>query len=396
MFKDTIEKLYPEMKAIREDLHRHPEISYKEERTCAFIMEKLQEYGCDEIKRVFDTGVVALIKGELGEGRCLALRADIDALPVTEETGVDFASENPGVMHACGHDIHTAGLLFAARLLCMNKDKFKGTVKLIFQPAEEACNPSDTRGGAKPMVWNGCMEEPHVDAIVAFHVEPSAEKEIRFACKTGVITSGFDIYSFNVHGTTAHGSQPHKGHDAILAISQFITMLQQVVSRNIDPLKTAILSVGTLQGGTRVNIIPDEASAGGCFRYYDNDTAEVIYESTLAVAKGVEVLSGCTVEVERKQGYACVDNDPELVDTVLDAIGRDNVVMMDEAASGSEDFSAYNQLTGTPCAYLWLRTPSIVDGLYALHSSKCILSSEAIKYAADAFTSIAVHYLNKF
>ena len=185
MFKETIEKLYPEMKAIREDLHRHPEISYKEERTCSFIIKKLNEYGCDEVKRVFDTGVVALIKGELGEGKCIALRADIDALPVTEETGVDFASENPGVMHACGHDLHMTGLLFAARLLCMNKDKFKGTVKLIFQPAEEACCPTDTRGGAKPMVWNGCMEEPHVDAIVAFHVEPSAEKEIRFACKTG-------------------------------------------------------------------------------------------------------------------------------------------------------------------------------------------------------------------
>ena len=305
MFKETVEKYYPEMKAIREDIHRHPELSYKEERTSALIMEKLKEYGVDSVERTWMTGLVALIKGGKGEGKCIAIRADMDALPVTEETGVEFASENKGVMHACGHDMHITILLTAARILCENRDKFPGSVKLIFQPAEEAANPSDTTGGALHMVEYGCMENPHVDAIIALHMNPATpDHNCQFAIKKGVITSGFDIYRFDVHGKTAHGSQPQNGNDAILALSQLIVLLQQVVSRNTDPLKTAILSVGTISGGSRVNIIPDYATAGGCFRYYDNETAKVIRENTFAIAKGVETLSGCKVDVQALTGYA--------------------------------------------------------------------------------------------
>ena len=395
MFKEAIEKYYPEMKAIREDIHRHPELSFKEERTCALIMEKLKEYGVDEVKQVWNTGVVGLIKGQLGEGKCLAIRADTDALPVIEESGVEFTSENPGVMHACGHDLHITSLLTTARLLCENRDKFRGCVKLIFQPAEESANPNDTSGGAKPMIWNGCMENPHVDAIIAMHVEPSDVEHPTFAIKRGVITSGFDVYRFDVHGKTAHGSQPQHGHDAVLALSQFITLLQQVVSRNVDPLRTAILTVGTISGGSAINIIPDFATAGGVFRYYDNETAKVIYENTCAIAKGVELVSGCKIDIDSKQGYACVVNDDALVDLALETLGKENVLMMDEPASGSEDFSAYSLLTGVPSCFMWLRTGSLTDGVYSLHSSKCVLSSEAIKVAADGFTSIAINYLNK-
>ena len=250
MFKEAVEKYYPEMKAIREDIHRHPELSYKEERTSALIMEKLKEYGVDSVERTWMTGLVALIKGGKGEGKCIAIRADMDALPVTEETGVEFASENEGVMHACGHDMHITILLTAARILCENRDKFPGSVKLIFQPAEEAANPSDTTGGAMHMVEYGCMENPHVDAIIALHMNPATpDHNCQFAIKKGVITSGFDLYRFDVHGKTAHGSQPQNGNDAILALSQLIVLLQQIVSRNTDPLKTAILSVGTISGG---------------------------------------------------------------------------------------------------------------------------------------------------
>ena len=227
MFKETVEKYYPEMKAIREDIHRHPELSYKEERTSALIMEKLKEYGVDSVERTWMTGLVALIKGGKGEGKCIAIRADMDALPVTEETGVEFASENEGVMHACGHDMHITILLTAARILCENRDKFPGSVKLIFQPAEEAANPSDTTGGAMHMVEYGCMENPHVDAIIALHMNPATpDHNCQFAIKKGVITSGFDLYRFDVHGKTAHGSQPQNGNDAILALSQLIVLLQ--------------------------------------------------------------------------------------------------------------------------------------------------------------------------
>ena len=398
MFIEKVKKFYPEMKAIREDLHRHPELSYQEVRTSAIVIEKLKEYGVDQVEQVWNTGVVALIKGNRGEGKCIAIRADLDALPVTEDTGLEYSSENPGVMHACGHDLHVTTLLSVARLLCENRD-FKGCVKLIFQPAEEAANPKDPTGGAMHMVEHGCLENPKVDAIIGLHVNPSYDKPGAFGLRKGIITSGFDIYRFDVHGKTAHGSQPHTGNDAVLAASQLIVMLQQVVSRNTDPLKTAILTVGTINGGTAINVIPDYVYAGGVFRYYDNDTAQVIKEHTMDIARGVESISGCQIKVTAMPGYRCVDNDGDMVDLCEEALkeelGEDAVFFMDEPASGSEDFSYYSLCSGIPCSFMWLNTAPITGTeLSPLHSSKCAMSSEAIKPGAAGLASIAVKYLN--
>lgn len=203
------------------------------------------------------------------------------------------------------------------------------------------------------MVEYGCMENPHVDAIIALHMNPATpDHNCQSPSRRAVITSGFDLYRFDVHGKTAHGSQPQNGNDAILAMSQLIVLLQQIVSRNTDPLKTAILSVGTISGGSRVNIIPDYATAGGCFRYYDNETAKVIRDHTFAIAKGVETLSGCKVDVQALTGYACVENDDKLIDliseTLTEELGENSVVWLDEPSSGSEDFSYYGLATGTP------------------------------------------------
>ena len=399
MFIEKVKEFYPEMKAIREDLHRHPELSYQEVRTSAIVIEKLKEYGVDEVEQVWNTGVVALIKGNRGEGKCIAIRADLDALPVTEDTGLEYSSENPGVMHACGHDLHVTTLLAAAKLLCDNRD-FAGCVKLIFQPAEEAANPKDPTGGALHMVEHGCLENPKVDAIIGLHVNPSYDKPGAFGLRKGIITSGFDIYRFDIHGKTAHGSMPHTGNDAVLAASQLIVMLQQVVSRNVDPLKTAILTVGTINGGTAINVIPDYVYAGGVFRYYDNDTAQVIKEHTFDVAKGVESISGCKIEVTALPGYRCVDNDSDMVDlceaALKEELGEDACFFMDEPASGSEDFSYYSLCSGIPCSFMWLNTPPIVGTeLSPLHSSKCAMSSESIRPGAAGLASIAVKYLNK-
>lgn len=397
MFKEAMEKYFGEMKAIREDLHRHPELSYKEVRTSAIVVEKLREYGVDSIDCVWNTGVLATIKGEKGEGKCIAIRADMDALPVAEDTGVEFSSENPGIMHACGHDIHTATLLSVARLLCENRDKFPGSVKLVFQPAEEAASPADPSGGASHMCEHGAMDG--VDAIIALHVVPAAQGSGRFGLRKGVITSGFDLYRFDVIGTEAHGSQPHTGNDAILAMSQLIVMLQQVVSRNVNPLKTAILTVGTISGGTAVNIIPGSATAGGVFRYFDNDTAKVIRQHTLDIAKGIEAISGCKVETQALTGYACVENDDALVDTIAEALGEelgeDSYFFMDEPASGSEDFSYYSLSSGKPGALMWLNAAPIDGGeVYPLHSAKCCMTSEVIKDGAAGLAGIAVKFLN--
>ena len=399
MFKEIVEKIYPEMAAIREDLHRHPELSYKEFRTSALIIEKLKEYGCDSVETVFNTGVVATIQGGKGPGKCIGIRADIDALPVAEETGVPFASETEGVMHACGHDIHITNLLTVARILCDSRELFPGIVKLIFHPAEEAANPDNPHAGAWNMVRCGCLENPHVDAMIGLHNNPSAQGHGTFGLRKDVCTSGFDLYRFDVYGKTAHGSQPHVGNDAILAVSQLIVLLQQVVSRNIDPLKTGILSVGTIQGGTRVNIIPEYATAGGCFRYYDNDTARVIRERTLAIAKGVEEISGCRIDVTAHTGYACVENDgalTELAEAALkDELGEDCCFYMDEPASGSEDFSEYHLVGGIPTTFMWLNTrPLEGHEVMPLHSSKWCPDSDILRYGAAGMAAIAVKYLN--
>ena len=197
MYKEILETFYPEMVELRREFHRYPELSFKEVHTSAMIVEKLKAFGCDTVEQMYNTGVVATIKGGLGEGKCIGLRADIDALPVTEETGALFASRNPGVMHACGHDIHITSLLSAARILCQCRDQFRGTVKLIFQPGEEAASPEDPHGGAYYMVQSGCLENPHVDAMVGLHNNPSAEGHGVFAMRKGVCTSGFDLYQFN-------------------------------------------------------------------------------------------------------------------------------------------------------------------------------------------------------
>ena len=399
MFKEMVEKYCPELKELREDFHRHPELSYKEVRTSAVIIEKLKEYGVDSVEQIFNTGVVATIKGGKGPGKCIGIRADIDALPVNEETGVPFASETAGVMHACGHDVHTTNLLTVGRVLCECRDLFPGTVKLIFQPAEEAASPGNPHAGAYYMVEAGCLENPHVDAMIGLHNSPSADGHGTFGLRKGVCTSGFDLYRFDVHGKTAHGSQPHTGNDAILAMSQLIVLLQQVVSRNIDPLKTGILTVGTVQGGTVVNVIPEYATAGGCFRYYDNDTARVIREHTLAIARGVEEVSGCRVEVTANTGYACVENDDaltELAEAALrEELGEGACFYMDSPATGSEDFSEYHLTGGIPTTFMWLNTrPAEGTELMPLHSSKWCPDADILKAGAAGMCAIAVKYLN--
>ena len=399
MYKEILETFYPEMVELRREFHRYPELSFKEVHTSAMIMEKLKAFGCDTVEQMYNTGVVATIKGGLGEGKCIGLRADIDALPVTEETGALFASRNPGVMHACGHDIHITSLLAAARILCQCRDQFRGTVKLIFQPGEEAASPEDPHGGAYYMVQSGCLENPHVDAMVGLHNNPSAEGHGVFAMRKGVCTSGFDLYQFNVYGKTAHGSAPHMGNDAIVAISNVIVLLQQIIARNVDPLEAAVVNVGTIKGGSRVNIVPDFATAGAVFRYYNNDVAKVIYEHTCAVCKGVEEISGCRIEIEHHTGYACVENDDALTDLAAKAIkqelGEDSCFYMKDPVTGSEDFSEYHLVGGIPTTFMWVNArPMEGMPVAPLHNSKWCPDVDIIRHTAPAMAAIAVEYLN--
>ena len=381
-----------EMLSWRRDFHAHPELSNNEFRTTEKIVELLKSFGCDSVERPLPTGAVAIIKGAK-PGKCVAIRADIDALPVKEETGLPFASQNDGVMHACGHDTHISMLLATAKVLCGMRDQLPGTVKLIFQPGEEKA----PMGGARPMVEAGVMENPHVDAIMATHISPGGPKVGAVSMYNGIATTAFDLYNVKVTGQNAHGSQPQNGHDAILALAQFIVNAQQIVARRVNPLKTAIVSIGVIQGGEAVNIIPSTASLEMVCRTYGEETRKVIYDEVMRLARGTAELSACKFDVEHIEGYGSVVNDPKLLkigaEAVAEALGPDYVDNLEEPLSFSEDFSYYGNATGTPSLFLLLNAGYLGDAPHSLHDARCTFQEEALECGVTAMVATALKIL---
>ena len=381
-----------EMLSWRRDFHAHPELSNNEFRTTEKIVELLKSFGCDSVERPLPTGAVAIIKGAK-PGKCAAIRADIDALPVKEETGLPFASQNDGVMHACGHDTHISMLLATAKVLCGMRDQLPGTVKLIFQPGEEKA----PMGGARPMVEAGVMENPHVDAIMATHISPGGPKVGAVSMYNGIATTAFDLYNVKVTGQNAHGSQPQNGHDAILALAQFIVNAQQIVARRVNPLKTAIVSIGVIKGGEAVNIIPSTASLEMVCRTYGEETRKVIYDEVMRLARGTAELSACKFDVEHIEGYGSVVNDPKLLkigaEAVAEALGPDYVDNLEEPLSFSEDFSYYGNATGTPSLFLLLNAGYLGDAPHSLHDARCTFQEEALECGVTAMVATALKIL---
>ena len=381
-----------EMLSWRRDFHAHPELSNNEFRTTEKIVELLKSFGCDSVERPLPTGAVAIIKGAK-PGKCVAIRADIDALPVKEETGLPFASQNDGVMHACGHDTHISMLLATAKVLCGMRDQLPGTVKLIFQPGEEQA----PKGGARPMVEAGVMENPHVAAIMATHISPGGPKVGAVSMYNGIATTAFDLYNVKVTGQHAHGSQPQNGHDAILALAQFIVNAQQIVARRVIPLKTAIVSIGVIKGGEAVNIIPSTASLEMVCRTYGEETRKVIYDEVMRLARGTAELSACKFDVEHIEGYGSVVNDPKLLkigaEAVAEALGPDYVDNLEEPLSFSEDFSYYGNATGTPSLFLLLNAGYLGDAPHSLHDARCTFQEEALECGVTAMVATALKIL---
>ena len=392
--RSRVHEVYDEMISWRRDFHRHPEMGNQEFRTTEKIVELLKSFGVDSVERPLPTGAVALIKGNL-PGGCVAMRADIDCLPVTEATGLDFASENPGYMHACGHDTHIAMLLGIAKVLCGMRDEIRGTVKLIFQPAEEQA----PNGGAKPMVEAGVMENPHVDAIMATHISPGGHKLGSVSMYKGPCTTAFNLYNIDITGQTAHGSKPQAGFDAILAASQFVVNAQQIVARRFDPLGFAVFSIGTIHGGVATNVVAGSARMEGVCRTYGEDNRKYLYNEIMRVAKGVEALSGCKVDVEHIEGYGSVVNDPELVNIADEAItaelGEGYVDHLTEPLSFSEDFSYYGNATGTPSLFMLLNAGYLGEEPYSLHDARCTFQEEALEYGVTAMIAAGKAILDK-
>lgn len=319
----------------RRMLHRLPERGFAEYKTQKIVMDALDELGIPYITE--RTWVIGLIEGG-HPGDVVALRADMDALPIEEPEGCPFRSEHPGMMHACGHDAHTAILLGAAKVLAGMKDQLRGSVKLLFQPAEE------TDGGAEPMVKAGAMENPHVDRVYGLHVMPNLPLGT-IETRVGTLNASTDSVKITIHGKAGHGAYPERSVDAIVGAAQVICALQTLVSRNLSPLSSAVLSLGMIEGGTAQNIICDKVTVRGTLRTANSEIRAMMKQRIEEVAGGVAQAMGCTAEVEVASGYAALVNDAQEANRVRRVaarlFGAENAVEKAEPSMGGEDFSFF-------------------------------------------------------
>jgi amidohydrolase len=367
--------LYEKVKNYREHLHQHPELSYQEVETMRFVSGKLTQLGISHETGVGGTGVVALIQSEKHLGKsCIALRADLDALPISEENEVPYKSKVTGVMHACGHDVHTAILLGAAEILNEIKDDLPFPVKLIFQPGEEK-NP----GGATYMIRDKVLENPRVDKMYALHVFPDLPVgELGF--HAGRYMASCDEIYITVNGKGGHGATPHQCIDPIVIGANIILQLQQLVSRKCDPKIPCVLSFGHFEALGATNIIPSKAILKGTFRTMDENWREQALKLVEQQVRDIAVAHGATVDIEISKGYPCVENDialtNELAIKAKELIGNDKVHDLPIRLT-SEDFAFYSQLV--PACFFRLGVRNEEKGIvYGVHHPRFDIDSEAL------------------
>lgn len=337
--KSLAESYKDEFIAVRNHLHAHPELSYHEFETSAFVQQKLKELGIPYTVMA-TTGVVGIITGRNPSSGVVALRADMDALPITEASDVAYKSKNDGVMHACGHDVHTTCLLGAARILNEIRDEWDGTIKLIFQPGEEK-NP----GGASLMIKEGVLENPAPSAIFGLHVHPALPVG-KFSFRKGKAMASADEIYITVSGKGGHAAAPHLTGDTILAAAQMIVNLQQIVSRRNNPLNPSVLSVTSFQGGHTTNVIPSEVKLKGTFRALDETWRFKAHQLIRDICEHTAAIGGVNVDVLIDVGYPFLENNDQLtamaVERAVEFAGEDNVEET-EMRMGAEDFSFYSQ-----------------------------------------------------
>lgn len=337
--KELAQQLSPTFVEVRRHLHAHPELSYQEIQTSAYVQEQLKKIGIP-FQVMSTTGVVGIIEGKDPDSRILALRADMDALPIEEKNEVSYKSVNTGVMHACGHDVHTSILLGAARILFELRQQWSGTVKLIFQPGEEK-NP----GGASYMIRDGVLKDPAPQGIIALHVHPGLPCGQLSFRKGRVMASADEIY-ITIYGRGGHAAAPHLTADTLLIASHLVVSLQQIISRNNNPVTPSVLSICSIQGGHTTNVIPSEVKLMGTFRALDEkwryQAHELIKRQTKAIVEGM----GAEVDIHIDVGYPAVDNHPAFTEEVWERaaawLGRENVSET-EMRMGAEDFGYYSQ-----------------------------------------------------
>jgi amidohydrolase len=388
--RDEVQSLAADAIALRRELHMHPELGFHEFNTSRIVAERLRALGLEVQTGIAGTGVIGLLRGAR-PGRCVLLRADMDALPIEEQNDVPYRSRVAGVMHACGHDGHTAGLLTVARLLAERRDQFAGIVKFCFQPCEE--NPP---GGAKPMIEAGVLEEPHVDACFGLHIWQSLPVGT-IGVVPGPAMANSDRFRIVVRGRGGHAAQPHLTVDSVVVASQIVVALQTVVARNVSPLKPAVVTVGSLHAGTTYNVIADTAELKGTLRSFDPETRRLLPARVEAVARAVAESLGATIDWEFLEGYPACVNDPAMATLVREVagglIGPENV-LQPEPTMGGEDFAYF--LQQRPGCFWFVGSRNEERGLtFGHHHPRFDIDEAALPIAIESLTAVALRYLSE-
>jgi hippurate hydrolase len=375
---DRIEGYAAELTAIRRDLHAHPEIGFEEVRTSGIVADKLAEWGIEVHRGLGGTGVVGVLKGKGNGTRRIGLRADMDALPMEENTNLKWRSTIPGRFHGCGHDGHTTMLLGTARYLAETRD-FDGTVHFIFQPAEEGL------GGARAMIKDGLFEKFPCDEVYGLHNAPDlAHGEI--AILPGPAMAGADFFDITIDGYGAHGAMPERSKDPVVIAMTLGQALQTIVSRNVDPLKSAVLSITQIHAGSAYNVIPGDAKLCGTVRAFDDGVRVLIRERMRAIAAGIALAFGVEIKVEIRDGFSVLVNQQEQSDVVAEVartvVGVDNVITRSQPKMGSEDFA--DMLQAAPGAYFWIGH----DGDVPVHNPGYVLDDKILPIGASMFARI--------
>lgn len=392
MLKDEIKKLsqqiHPNVVKIRRHLHRHPELSYQEHKTSSFIKTQLDALGIPW-KAVAGTGILAMIEGKLKSANVIALRADIDALPIQEKNDVDYASKHPGVMHACGHDFHTASLLGAAQILQELKDQFGGTIKLLFQPGEEVLP-----GGASLMIKEGVLDNPRPTAIIGQHAMPRIEVG-KIGIRSGKHMASMDAVIVHVIGKGGHGAEPQNNIDPVVIAAHIIIALQQIVSRMAHPGEPTVLSFGKVIANGAINVIPDEVYMEGTFRAMNETWRDEAHKRMKMMAEGIASSMGATCDFKIVRGFPFLINEKKLTEAVrqyaTEYLGNENI-LEEDIWMAAEDFAYYSQIADA-CFYLCGVGNASKGITSSLHTPTFDIDENALVVSAGLMAYLAVKRL---
>lgn len=388
-----IDEIMPGVIADRRYLHTIPELGLELHKTAAYVTERLRAIGVEDIKTgIAVTGITALVHGTKpsdGPAKVALIRADMDALPILEANDVEYKSTIDGAMHACGHDAHTSMLLAIAQLLVARRDQFSGTVKLLFQPGEEG------PGGAKPMIEQGALENPHVDAVFGMHVgQDTTAGHIK--TRSGPAMASADSCVIVIQGKGGHGASPHLAIDPVVVAAQIVNALQTIVSRNVDPIDTAVVTVGMIGAGEASNVIPDTAEMRLTIRAFKPEVRSLLETRIKAITENIAEAFGATVAIDYKLGYPPTVNDPEMTDFVMsvatEVLGADKVSVA-APKMGAEDFSYF--LEERPGCFFFVGTRNEERGLvWGHHHPRFDIDEEGLVAGIETMTTVVTRYLN--